>query len=176
MSISEVCRHYGVDCRYAVHVYLTVQEKLAECLSKTISYLRKSDFLPEEILDILHAANAEKVCDNIENCWPARGGVFVRFDEKTKPQFVGSIKEFRTLMSHMVAQKNTQHHTFKQRTPQPSAGQVQTNDTTQTSPTDTEQKPGNGPKTHPASTTQGTPPKAHTHTEELIYHHIHPLM
>ena len=32
------------------------------------------DFLPEEILDILHAANVEKLRENIESCWPARGG------------------------------------------------------------------------------------------------------
>ena len=31
------------------------------------------DFLPEEVLDVLHAANAERIAENIESCWPARG-------------------------------------------------------------------------------------------------------
>ncbi len=46
-------------------------------MKRSIIVYKIRDFLPEEIVDILHAANAEKVCDNIESCWPARGGEFL---------------------------------------------------------------------------------------------------
>ncbi len=31
------------------------------------------DFLPEEVLDVLYAANAEKLVENLNSCWPGRG-------------------------------------------------------------------------------------------------------
>ena len=61
------------------------------------------DFLPEEVLDILHAANAEKLSENVESCWPAQGGVYLKLDEKSKPKFVANIKDFRNLMTHTIA-------------------------------------------------------------------------
>ena len=61
------------------------------------------DFLPEEVLDLLYAANAERIAENLESCWPARGGVCLKFDQNSKPQHVGSIRELRTVLSHVIA-------------------------------------------------------------------------
>ena len=75
------------------------------------------DFLPEEVLDILVAANTEKLVDNVESCWPARGRVYVKTDEKAKPQYVANIRQFHALISHTVALRGTASVSLSEQTP-----------------------------------------------------------
>ena len=88
----------------------------------------------------------------------------MRFDEKSKPQFVGSIKEFRTLMTHMVDQRNTKNLTFQQGTSASNTGQANMNEKTQTSPMDTSKEPLADTQSKPASMAHETPQKKQQHS------------
>ena len=132
-----------------------------KCLQKT-NY-KIWDFLPEEVLDLLHAANIEKLADHLEGCWPARGGIYLKFDAKSKPQHVASIKEFRTLMAHTLAKKaSATAHTEDQNTTEDMDTQAKPVSPIRVTPktpdaTCTTQQAGSEPKNSPKpSTTQQT--------------------